>query len=346
MELIPVLVIQYCGVDGLIEVNGAAAGELNAFSPSVVLPISPSAPHYITFIPLRDEGSLKYYPITRKLEFLGGEICQPLSCADDIALCKWPFGVYSLCLTPPSFTPAPPYSFPYTAARLNWQQRFVATLYYDSGLHLAVEDETRMLYACTLAGRGADGSLQLTAFGGEQLLVVRSSFEGIEQLVILRIVNGAPVVTLELKGKSVEVTERGIRQIERMDTLLSHARTTEYTYSEGVFSAGEPVIQPAEQAADKKQLVCAFVEAVREGFIDEARAYMDAQLAEALNAADLNAFFGDFLFWQDPPLTLPIDDGQIMIGLLYPEQEGITNARLFVFEADESEMKIINVHEL
>jgi len=203
-----------------------------------------------------------------------------------------------------------------------------------------------MLYACTLAGRGADGSLQLAVLGGEQLLVVLSSFEGSEQLIILRMVNGAPAVALELKGEALELTERGVRQIERLETLLRHERTTEYTYSAGVFSAEESSIQPSEQIGDKKQLICAFIEAVREGFFDEARSYMDAQLSAALDEVDLKEFFGDFLYWQEPPLSLPIDDGQIMIGLLYPEQVGIMSARLFVFEADEAELKIINVHEL
>lgn len=336
MELIPVLVIQYCGIEGLIEVNGAAAGELSELSPSVVLPISPSAPHYITFIPLRDEAPSKYYPITRKLEFLGGEICQPLLCPDDMMLCRWPFGIYSLCLKPPSFTPAPPYSFPYTAARLNWQQRLTVTLYQDNGLHLAVEDETRMLYACTLAGRGADGALQLVTLGGEQLLVARSSFEDIEQLLILRVVNGVPAVVLELKGEKLELTERGVRQTERLDTLLEHERTTEYTYASGTFDIGEQTIQPSEQISEKKQLVYAFVEAVYENFFDEARSYLDAQLAASLAEADLLEFFGNFVGWQEPPLALPLDDGQIMAGLLYPEREGIMSARLFVFAADEN----------
>ncbi len=329
LSYMPSLIIKTKNTSAVVELNGALAGECTPDEGSyIALPLSGNGEYYISLMPLVDNEN-RYFPVTRKLTFKDG-IISPLQ-NDDVELYAWPGGIYEAVISPGIMQKQNISAFPFTVDRLSLADGNVATLYYESGLRLAVEQNSHVKYGAVLS---ADQTGRLHEFEGG---VVAIAGDGPMTLLAL---SAKCEELLRVTGDYVELAGKRVTVIERLPTYLEHELRSTWVFSRapgarlGAFEAEstevgffthEPIV-PAEGYA----LFRAFCEAVREGYLDEAATYMSSALAQDLTMENLTSFFGEFM-----DCRLPLSSNDRLIGLTYPPVDGVHPVRVFSFTIDE-----------
>ncbi len=327
LSYMPSLVLRTRYTAAAVELNGALAGECAPEEGRyLAFPLSGSGDYYISIMPLEDHIR-RYYPVMRKLAFRDGLI-EPVQ-SDDVEVYAWPGGVYEAVLSPGILPKEPFASFPFTVDRLELADGLVATMYFEGGMRLAVEEGTRVIYGTAFSSSQTgriipweQGGLAAVAGDGPQTILVLS--REYEEL-------------LRVSGDAVEWDDGTLTCIERLPTLCGHERKRVWRYvaPEGAPFSGGFEAQPTEAGFFTREppvglagpaLLQAFCEAVREGMLEEARAYMTPSLQETLDLDTLQAFFGGFEDCR-PPIT----DRDRLIGLTYPPNGGVRPVRLFEF---------------
>jgi len=338
---IPTLLLRTRRATAAVELNGILMGEATP-DEHIVLPLAGSGEYYVGVYPLRDEGC-RMYPVVRKLRFENGA---PLPVdAGDVALYAWPGSVFEAVLSPGALPEETPAVFPYTVDQLALPDGCVATLYYENGLRVAVEEGLQVRFGATLCegrtgrlGLLPDGMLAVTAGEprvsegdlpadyGEMVLVLGTGYDEL----------------LRVAGDAAGVNKDAVNVFTRLPTLLGHERKEVWRYGAEGFAKEEPAVgfftHSPVRPAQGRGVIRAFCEAVQLGLWEEAVSYLSDTLREGLLPGTMREFFGDFTGCRAP---FSRHDGAI--GLTYPPLDGIIPVRVFSFAFDGG--RIDNISE-
>lgn len=329
---VPLLILR-TDVHARMEVNGAHAGECTPGS-HIALPLSDSGEYYIGLSPLADAPDARLYGITRKIAFHKGQIS--LYPARDVDVCTWPGGVFELTLKPGRLRKETPFPIPCTVDKIEpvfSGRRFTLTLYRENGLRLSVEEngEVRCIH---VLGEGKTGALNVKEIGGTLYAAAETEGEGKKHILLL---NGSMESVFEAAAGNIIADSSGIFLIDSLGTLRGHERRTAYLPGEdGTFSPLPPetgfFTHRPKQSADSFERAVSFLEAVREGFAEEALSCLAETLREEISFASLRDFFGDFEEVR-PPLS---DRSGRYLGTAKRMEENRLRARLYEFSFAEN----------
>ncbi len=318
---VPLIVIR-SAAHSLIEVNGQILGECRPGS-HVAMPAGDTGDYYISATPLEGSG----WPTTRKLTLDKGSALPPEG--DSVELCEWPGGVYEVSFAP-SNKPLHPADLPRQLDQLSFscgRIRRTLTLYYEGGLRLLIEDESKS--SCISLGQGDYGTLALYTVAGRQFAAITTHEENISHLLML---DSNTEAVLEITASEISLEQDCIAAIDDIGTVMGHQRRRKFVYSAGEFSAARPetgfftseYIFPKSTAL----LTRAFAEAVREGFREEAISYLTEDLRRDFPFDEIRDFLGNFQSCR-PPLS---DKSGALLGLITSEGNRVSSARLYEFQ--------------
>lgn len=328
-HIVPALVIKAGPVDSAILLNGVLQGEAG-MEEGIGIPVADDGEYFITLLPLYP-GDGTYYPTTRKLVFEGGKPIPPIP--GDVTIYAWPGGVYEVVMRHGEIPKEQEAIFPYTLASMevSGPKDRVATLYWEGGLYLAVEDKERIRYG-TLLGYGEQGALYehnglLIAHGGANM-----AQEQPEEVLLA--LNGDCQEVLRVHGKAVNWFDGEAQVIRSMGTSQGHEGRTTYRFQGNAFQKGLEdygfFTHTPKRPTQAEAVAFAFVEAVQLKRYPEAFSYMTPSLQQDLGEEALEDFFGQLIGCRKPVVA---ESG--VLGLVYPDQAGLHPVRLFVFEVLE-----------
>ncbi len=325
----PVLMIRTASSRAAIELNGNIIGEATQEA-HIALPLSDSGEYYIGIYPLEDDER-RYYPVVRKLSFDKGALLALKS--DDVKAYEWPGGVYEAIFSPGMFMQREEPVFPFLSDQLVLSGGRIATLYYEDGLRLAIEEGPKVRFG-TFISQHKEGRLLLKqngllyAFYGLPDLPGGIVPEGYAKGVL--VLNSQHEELIRIEGEAVGLLEDEIIRFTRLDTLLMHERREVFSIKGNKVEAKAPSIgfftHTPKKREQSNEIIRAFCDAVRYGLWDEAFSYLTHSLGEGLTSAEITACLGDFCACR-PPLSR----AESAMGLVYPAQNGISQVRMFTF---------------
>lgn len=329
---LPMLVVRTTEATAAIELNGTLMGEASPTA-HLVIPLSDSGDYYIGLYPLQD-GRKRYFPVMRKLRFEQG-VLQSVG-SEDVQAFIWPNGIVEAVFPLGILPEAAEIVFPYTIQQLKLPDGCMATLYYENGLRLAIEEGERVRYG-VLLGAATTGRLLyakcglLVALAGGCRLPEADAPEGYGGLLLA--LDEKYHEVLRLSGDAVGYEVDSAVVFHRLPTLLGHDKKKKYRYADGAFLEEEEQIgffthSPARLDGGYAT-IRAFCEAVLFELWEEAFSYMTPALREGLDAETIRDCFGSFT-----GLRAPIPRQENTIGLLYGKQEERIPARIFSFQLE------------
>jgi hypothetical protein len=338
---LPTLIIRTANATAAIELNGALVGEASPSS-HLALPLSENGDYYIGVHPLADEGG-RYYPVTRKLKFCDGNLQPPQS--GDVTAYAWPDGVFEAVLSPGRLPRRATPVFPYTIDQRTLPDGCVATLYYEDGLRLAVEQGPRLVFGAIL-GDIRSGSIiikengLLAAVAGEPRIPGAQCLVGFGEKVV--VLNRQYQEIIRVAGDAVGFERDNIIAFSRLFTALGHERRQVYGYRDSAYFEEEPQIgffthSPAAPQPGRST-IRAFCDAVRHNLWDEAFSCLTSGLQAGLHKEIILSCLGEFTGCRTP---LARQDSAI--GLTYAPSGGVIPVRLFSFAFEDG--KIDNLTE-
>lgn len=338
---ISTLVVRTRHTVAAVELNGAPVGDVSP-DRHIAVPLSESGDYYIGIFPLTDDGR-RFYPVVRKLRFQNGALLPALS--GDVEAYAWPGGIYEAVFSPGVF-PAPEETvFPFTVDQLTLPDGCIATLYYENGLRIAIEEGKRLRCGAML-GREHTGKLQLLQDGMLCIVAGKPNLPGGELPgkygTTLLVLDKEYHEALRIFGNAAGMENETAVLFTRLPTLLRHERRQAYRYRDGTFHADEPVLgfftHTPRQLTEEREVMYAFCEAVRYQLWEEAFSYLSPELAAGLTPETIRACMGEFA-----DLRAPYANEDRMIGLCYPQNEGAMQVRVFTFSFTKG--KIDNIME-
>lgn len=337
----PMLIIRTRYGAVAVELNGALVGEASPAS-HVAVPLSETGEYYLGIYPLRSEEG-RYFPVMRKLCFVQG-VLQPLE-SDDVEAYAWPDGIYEVIVAP-GVLPAPRLPvFSFMVDQLQLRDGSTATLYYEDGLRLAVEQNGRVKYGAVL-GEYRTGKLQLGASGqlfalaGEPSMQSAYAPEGYASTVLA--LSGGFKELLHVQAQAAGLREEAVVCFGCLPTLHAHDEKQVYTFADGEYTSQPPQIGFFTHAPlvleGQAMVMRAFCEAVQYRLFEEAFTYLSPALREGLDEGTLKEFLGACIKTRPPFFRR-----DRMIGLVYGEEGGIHAVRLLLFTFEEG--KIDNMED-
>ncbi len=347
MNAIPLLVVQ-SKKSAAVEINGTFIGEIGESVGAISLPVSHTGDVYVSVLPLGGERGAQLFSVTRKLVFKRGELIIPDS-TDGMRIIRWPGGVFALEIEPGTLTPRPLYSFPFTIGTFDWLGAR-ATLFYENGLHLLIEDkDEKLLLGHTIATDARNGILFSRRANGESLLFVHINETKGERLVCVKRTKGRFAVAFEHYAEGFTVADDGcVNCLKRLNTRLAHEQRSVYEFdgSEFVLVSTEPAVRVLRPET-REDVVISFIEAVKNRFEAEAAGYLTEELALSVGFSDIAEFMGEFEGWARPLYGMPVEENSVFLGICNKASDNLFDARMFKFELDEaSPPKIENFKEL
>jgi hypothetical protein len=304
----------------------------------------------VSLLPLGGARSAQMFPVTRKLTFKGGELA-PTGSMTGVKITRWPGSVFALEIEPGKLEDASPYSFPFTIAGINWLENVNATLFYENGLHLLIEDDSdKLLLGRTIETPARNGILlPRVSPKGEPLLFVHIDESQGERLLCVKGANKHFSIVFEHTAEGFTVSDNGrINCLKRLDTHLAHEQRSVYELDgdQYLLSSSEPA-RRTRRPITREDIVIAFIEAVKNRFENEAAGYLARDLCESIDFADIVEFIGEFEGWARPLYGTPVEENCVFIGICSEAAENILDARMFKFELDDaSPPRIENFKEL
>ncbi|MDL2258307.1 hypothetical protein LJC42_04010 [Eubacteriales bacterium OttesenSCG-928-K08] len=331
---LPMLVVRTQNVTAAVEMNGAFVGEASS-SAHIALPLSESGEYYIGIYPIRGNAH-KYFPVVRKLSFVSGALLPVES--EDVEVYAWPDRVFEVVFSAGILPQQARLVFPFTVDQLRLPDGCIATLYYEGGLRLAVEEGTRIRYG-TVLGSMHHGWLELIDGGRLAVFAGTAVAEGMDFLQeyarLLLILDVEYNELIRLEGDAVGLSEGNPVCYKQLNTLLRHDKKQIFTYEDnGYVAAPEQIgfFTHSPMALETNaQKITAFCEAVLHGLWDDAFAFLTPALREGLDVEMLRACMGEFIGARSP-----VTKADRAIGLLGEEQLGITPVRMFRFEFENA----------
>ncbi len=348
MNAIPLLVVQ-SKTPAAVEVNGTFVGETGENAGAVSLPVSHTGDVYVSVLPLGGKQDAQLFSVTRKLTFSRGELIIPEH-TGGMRIIRWPGGVFALEIEPGALAPRPLYSFPFTIAARDFLDA-KATLFYENGLHILIEDsDEKLLFGHTIASDARKGALfQRKSPAGDDLLFVHIDEPHGERLLCIRHRNGRYAMVFEHKAEGFTVADDGrVKCLKRLDTHLKHEQQSVFALDGGKFAlVSSEQAKRVHRPATCEDTVIAFIEAVQNRFENEAQSYLTKELAESVGFADIVEFMGAFESWARPLYSTPEEENCVYMGISRRTSENVFDARMFKFELDEaSPPKIDNFREM
>lgn len=329
-NFMPIFILRVKGVEAAIEINGAIIGTVST-DDYITLPVSENGEYYIGVFPLKNDGTRRFYPLLRKITLSNGEITS--APCDDVEIFAWPNGMYELIFTLGEYTQNDSGVFPYIVEKMKLPDGCIATLYYENGLKLAIEKDSRVIYG-TAFDSVNDGEMRLNKKG---MLIVSAGTPDIEYAPegygkVLLILNEAYSELLRVSADAVGLENSSAIAFETLGTILKHEKKRVFNYNGGAFVEQEPAIgfftriQPVPKAGS--EMSRAFCEAVMLGEWDEAYLYLTPELKEGLTKSIISDCLGEFTGCRE---AFASKDN--LIGLTYSGGDnGVMPVRVFLFE--------------
>lgn len=337
----PTLVVRTRHSVAAVELNGVPVGDASP-DRHLALPLSDSGEYYIGIFPLADDER-RYYPVVRKLHFQNGVLLPAHS--SDVESYAWPGGIYEAVFSPGILPESVEMVFPFTVDQLTLPDGCVATLYYENGLRVAIEEGQRLRCGATLGGEHI-GRLQLLQSAMLCVVAGKPNLPGGELPgkygATLLVLDKDYHEALRISGNAVGIENETAVRFTRLPTLLLHERRQVYRYQDEAFHAEEPTLgfftHAPRQLTGEREVMRAFCEAVRYQLWEEAFSYLSPGLAAGLTPVTIRECMGGFT-----DLRAPYANDGSMLGLCYPEQDGVVQVRVFAFSFANG--KIDNISE-
>ncbi|MHB1316070.1 MAG: hypothetical protein ACYCX2_11405 [Christensenellales bacterium] len=284
---LPLLVVLYAGVSGVVTLNNQIAGEITPKSARISLPLPPQGNVYLGFFPFESEK----LPFIRRLWADGeGLKLEPDPC---LLVTSWPGGVYSAEPLPMSIARREAACVPWVLARCS-QDSLTATLYRENEHYLVIEDreEDQMVFFYGLKYDPGDCEMAFINDKGGLYLALN----GTQSAVLVNVMESK--VIFEQRASSISWDQDDIISLTKLNDLVCHeARTAPCHTQEGDqpqygFFSGEPLWPQA-----KEDTAIAFFEAMHLGLYGEARNYLSKELADNMDDDTLREFFNGHTQW-------------------------------------------------
>ena len=342
---LPVLKIDVPNIPCLLCLNGAIIGESDSCAP---VPVAPDGTVFLQAFPLVSDPAALCLPAAVKLVISSAQITEPLP-RHAVAHCG-PDGLIQLSVSLPMVPCHEDFMTPYALSRSTFSaqnQTYIATLYYENGLRLAIEDRqgermlflhapcgitTGILRAQSCMGQGEDVLLQGTGQAGPRFFLYHMDASGSFSLA------------LEADGVG-SVEDDGLVVLCPVGDLVQHQRRTCYSLDSDTLSPSEPeygffTSDPRPLSCDEDRCI-AFCEALKLGLLEECLSYLSADLSQGLSLPDLVDFFGNFdhvYRCEHPPYS---DD--IQLTLACPTVENCYVLSSYLFEMRSGVIQ--NIHD-
>ncbi len=291
---LPVLHLLVPSVPCVLMVNGTLCGT-SADSP--VLPVSPNGTVFITCLPLAHSGNTICLPHTVSLPLHQGLPNGPVY---GCKLYIYTSGAMDVELKPVVYQQEKEEA-PYTVSRATFSHSghtHAATLYYDSGWHVAIEETGKdLLLLCQPVHDLVEGRVQaISCFTSSDILVAGRGEHGPRSILFSPIGGRYALVADEEAICTVE--GRAATFTQPLRDVSSHEKRFTYSLQGDNIVQGDPSYghfsaKPGQLASPS--LVCAALcEAVSLSQLDEALSYMTQDLKQGMTLSDLVEFFGEF----------------------------------------------------
>lgn len=329
-NFMPIFILRVKGVEAAIEVNGTIIGTCSS-DDYITLPVSENGEYYIGVFPLKNSVTRRFYPVVRKITLSNGEIT--FAPCDDVEIYAWPNGMYELIFTLSECAQNEPGMFPYIVEKMKLPDGCIATLYYENGLKLAIEKDSRVILGTALDGVD-DGEMHLNKKG---MLIIIAGTPDVEYAPegygkVLLILNETYSELLRVSADAVGLEANSAIAFETLGTILKHEKKRVINYNGGAFVEQDAAIgfftriQPVPKPGS--EMTRAFCEAVMLGEWDEAYLYLTPELKEGLTKSIISDCLGDFTGCRE---TFASKDN--LIGLTYSScDNGVMPVRVFLFE--------------
>ena len=285
---LPLLVVLYAGVSGIITLNNHIAGEITPQSIRISLPLPPQGNVYLGFYPFECDK----LPFIRRL-WADGE---GLKLEQDpcLLVTSWPGGIYALEPYPVTISRRDPGTVPQAVARCS-QDHLTATLYKENDYFLVVEDreEDKILLFYGLKTNPGKCDMSFVINKGVQYIIVNG-----EQCALLADV-GESRVLLEQKAATIHLDQEEIICIKKINDFVGHYEKT-LPMEEGNSPEYGFCMTPPNWPQTKEETAIAFMEAIHLNLYDEARNYLSRELGEDMDDETIGDFFKDHSQWIRP----------------------------------------------
>lgn len=342
---LPVLKIDVQNIPCLLSLNGAIIGESSSLSP---VPITPDGTVFLQAFPLQSDPSALFLPATVKLVVSSAQITEPLP-RHAVAYCA-PDGLIQLNLTLPIVPCREDFITPYALSRATFSaqnQTYIATLYYENGLRLAIEDRQgdRMLFLHAPEGITTGILRAQRCFGPFEDILLQGSGQAGPRFFLYH-ADGSGSFSLGLQADGIgSMEEEGLVVVCPVGDLAGHQRRTCYSYDGSAFIPSEPeygffTCDPRPLHSEEDTCI-AFCQALKLGLFSECLSYLSEDLSSGLSLSDLEDFFGNFdhvYRCERPPYS-----SDIQLTLAAPSVENCFLLSHYLFEMHSG--LIQNIHD-
>lgn len=325
---LPVLMISCPGVNCLITLGSTLIGETDD-SPAV--PIAPNGPCYLTITPLVQPQEGVLLPRAIRLWLEDGALTGPLPQGVE-AYCA-PSGLIELSVTLPLLPPAPEPSVPYGLSRVELRGErgtYVATLYRENGLRVAVEDPKSDVMIALHAPRDlTDGRLMAHPFSctHDDLILTGQGPYGHRFLVFSAREDYAPIVDDYAQG---EFRQGVLYTLESLGDLSGHQYQRIYRMENGKLqeSGSYGYFSSQRRQLNGPQLCIGLCQSIKLGLVEEAMGLLTPSLREQIDGSGLASFIGDF---HDIRPLYRENGSRVALTLSYPKEENCYTLNTLVF---------------
>lgn len=354
IDTMPMVILQSPEINGLVRLNDSIVGEINDDQPMLHLPLSPNANYYLTFIPIWENPSKVYCPITKKLSLRNGELLRSNKKDEFLSIQRWPGNIYKLTLMPP-FTHAPEkQAAPLLLQELSWKpaaDEYRVAIYRDNCVNVAVEslkdDSVYMLFTPKHAKEDAEAEIISTSQLGDILLIKGMVDDTSQFITIISYSKGEFSILLDMLVNHYEIqpgAEDFLTAFEDLNDTVMHEKQTIYTIKGQSLSVKSAFYgwfgRKPRRPQGRYEVIFAFLDAIKLHLHSEAMDYLTSSLKEDLTDEDVAEFLGDFVSHENT-IADPTCGGysELQRALLY-ESDGEIIASIFCFEVTEEQTKM------
>lgn len=326
---LPVLLIRVPHVACALFVNGALLGKS---TDNPVLPVSPDGMVYITCLPIAGEVQAPVLPLTVCFSLNGG---LPNAAVHGCTLYIDADGVIDVSLSLPALPhlpPDPPYMV--NRAAFTWNRYpHVATLYYDNGWRVAIEDvhHDTLLLCHTIRDFSSGEVRSVCCFTAGDVLVTGEGPNG-PRCLLYTPRQGSYALAID-ENATCEAGNQALECTAPLFDTVGHQMRYSMTWEEDRLVRSEPVYgfftnaitPPAMPAA----ACTALMDAVKLSLLEEALSYLTDELGEGMTLDDLSGFFGSF-----DHVHSVTGEGPCTLSLAYVSYENVYYLQSYTCEMD------------
>ncbi len=328
--IFPIIVLKTEDEKGFFFVDGnLAAREEEA----IHLPIGNAKTHCLQFFPLDNSST----PVTMSLQLNDDSlVITPESSAKVV---RWPNYVFEIRLWKrKALDIKTPFPQILDSCTLPWHRNMHATLFWENGLYVAIEDdEGHLILGEHLSDNCTLGKLVPVSIVNLPDILVIHGNDASGICAILKYTNkpelyfceSAQSVTIDLPDSETLTCIRNLnnRSNHQLKTTIALDSTLNITREMGHFTSPSPNIE------SELDLVHLFLDSTLLGLEKEASLCLTPTLREHFPFSVLKEYLGEFSEYLTPPYALQAKDDSLLVGLIQ-QQGSIVVSRIFEFEIE------------